>query len=143
MPTPADKRHNSRRDDFAETIYPDEVDSEIPYAEGRTKHVTVNIYERNQLARQECISFFGSNCQVCHFNFQTKFGELGVSFIHVHRLVEISTIGKEYSVNPKTDLIPVCPNCHAMLHKRKPAYSINELKEIIRKNNSGNSGFIQ
>lgn len=129
------------KDDFAETIFPDEVDFGIPYSEGRTRQVTVNIYERNPLARQECITFFGSNCQVCDFNFQTKYGELGTSFIHVHHLVEISTIGKEYSVNPKTDLIPVCPNCHAMLHKRKPAYSINELKQIIRKRTTGNSGF--
>ena len=43
----------------------------------------------------------------------------------------ISTIGKEYLVYPKTDLVPVCPNCHSMLHKRKPAYSVQELKNII------------
>lgn len=123
------------KDNFAETIFPDEVDSKTPFSEGRTKKVTVNIYERNPLARQECIAFFGTNCQVCDFNFEAKFGELGANFIHVHHLIEISTIGKEYSINPKTDLRPVCPNCHAMLHKRKPAYSIDELKEIIKRNN--------
>ncbi|WP_316797570.1 HNH endonuclease [Pedobacter agri] len=119
------------KDNFADTIFPDEIDSKIPYSEGKTKQVTVNIYERNPLARQECIAFFCLNCQVCNFNFKTKFGELGTNFIHVHHLIEISTIGKEYSINPKTDLRPVCLNCHAMLHKRKPAYSIEELKKII------------
>jgi 5-methylcytosine-specific restriction protein A len=120
------------KDDFAETIFPDDVDEQIPFSEGRTRQVTVNIYERNPLARQECISFFGLSCQVCNFNFETNFGELGANFIHVHHLIEISTIGKEYSINPKTDLIPVCPNCHAMLHKRKPAYTINELKGMVK-----------
>jgi len=120
------------KDNFAETIFPDEVEADKKYSEGKTRQVKVNSYERNQLARQECIEHFGLNCQVCDFNFQEKFGELGENFIHVHHIIDISTIGKEYSVNPKTDLIPVCPNCHAMLHKQKPAYSISELKNIIK-----------
>ena len=121
------------KDDFAETVFPDEVDTDQKYSEGKTRQVTVNSYERNQLARQECIDHYGFNCQICDFNFQEKFGELGKNFIHVHHIIDISTIGKEYSVNPITDLIPICPNCHAMLHKQKPAYSISELKNIMNK----------
>lgn len=120
------------KDEYAETIFPDEVEDRANYFEGKTKTVKVNSYERNQLARQECIEHFGLNCQVCDFNFQDNFGELGKSFIHVHHKVDISTIRKEYSVNPRADLVPVCPNCHAMLHKRKPAYTISELKDILR-----------
>lgn len=112
-------------------VYADEVNPNIEYAEGKTKQVLVNSYERNQIARKRCIEYFGFNCQVCDFNFKDKFGEIGVEFIHVHHKIDISTIGKEYSVNPLTDLIPVCPNCHAMLHKRTPAYSIEELKEMM------------
>ena len=114
------------------TIYPDEVDSEIEYSEGKTKKVLVNSYERNPIARQKCIEHYGLNCQVCGFNFQEKYGEIGKDFIHVHHKVDIATIGNEYSVNPITDLIPVCPNCHSMLHKRKPAYTIEELKDIMK-----------
>ncbi len=114
------------------TIYPDEVDSEIEYSEGKTKKVLINSYERNPIARQKCIEYFGFTCQVCGFNFEEKYGELGKDFIHVHHIVDIATIGNEYSVNPITDLIPVCPNCHSMLHKRKPAYSIEELKKFIK-----------
>ena len=114
------------------TIYPDEVDSEIAYSEGKTKKVLVNSYERNPIARKKCIKHFGINCQVCDFNFEKKFGNLGKEFIHVHHKIDIATIGNEYSVNPLTDLIPVCPNCHSMLHKKKPAYSIEELKTIMK-----------
>lgn len=113
-------------------IYPDEVDPAVKYSEGKTKQVLVNGYERNQLARTKCIEHYGLNCQVCDFNFNEKFGALGKDFIHVHHKVDISTIGNEYSVNPIEDLIPVCPNCHSMLHKKKPAYTIDELKQIIK-----------
>ncbi len=108
------------------------MDSETEYSEGKTKKVLVNSYERNPIARKKCIEHFGLNCQVCNFNFEEKFGDLGKEFIHVHHKVDIATIGNEYSVNPLTDLIPVCPNCHSMLHKKKPAYSIEELKIIMK-----------
>ena len=112
-------------------IYADEIDSDIEFLEGKTTKILINSYERNIEAREKCIEHFGTNCQVCNFNFQEKFGNLGKNFIHVHHKIEISTIGKEYLINPITDLIPVCPNCHSMLHKRKPAFSIKELKQFM------------
>ena len=91
------------------------------------------MYERNSFARQKCIEYHGTACKVCDFNFSNVYGELGKNFIHVHHVIEISTIKKEYEIDYKTDLMPVCPNCHAMLHKKNPAYSIDELKGIINK----------
>ncbi|MEE9361249.1 MAG: HNH endonuclease [Cellulophaga sp.] len=110
-----------------------QTESEKHLTEGKSKTVSVNIYERNIQARKECIEHFGLNCQVCEYNFEDKFGNLGKDFILVHHKIEIATIGKEYKINPITDLIPVCPNCHSMLHKRKPAYTISELKKNIKK----------
>lgn len=121
------------KDGFAEAIFPDEVENDTKYSEGKTRQVVVNNYERNTLARQKCIDHYGLNCQVCDFNFQIVYGDLGRDFIHVHHIVDIATIGKEYSVDPIKDLVPVCPNCHAMLHKNKPAFTITELKSIINK----------
>jgi 5-methylcytosine-specific restriction protein A len=46
----------------------------------------------------------------------------------------ISTIGKQYKLDPINDLIPVCPNCHAMLHMESPPLSISKLKELIVEN---------
>lgn len=115
-----------------QTIYADEVDDNVEYAEGKTKRILVNSYERNVIARKKCIEHFGVICQVCGFDFEKKYGEIGKEFIHVHHKVDISTIGDEYSVDPINDLIPVCPNCHSMLHKKKPAYLIEELKQIMK-----------
>lgn len=108
-----------------------EVENPEKYTEGATKQVSVNIYERNPVARKKCIEHFGYNCVVCDFNFKTTYGDLGKDFIHVHHLKELHTIGKKYEVDPIADLRPVCPNCHAMLHKRKPAYSIEEIKTLL------------
>jgi 5-methylcytosine-specific restriction protein A len=63
--------------------------------------------------------------------FRYLYGEIGKSFIHVHHLIELSSIGNEYSIDPINDLRPVCPNCHAMLHKRKPAYTIEEIRQHL------------
>ncbi|WP_240703149.1 HNH endonuclease [Cohnella luojiensis] len=68
---------------------------------------------------------------VCGFNFHETYGEIGRTYVHVHHLFEISQIKKEYVVNPINDLRPVCPNCHTMLHKKKPAYTIEEFKDMI------------
>ena len=115
-----------------QTIFPDEVDEDIKYAEGKTKRILVNSYERNPVARQKCVEHYGTLCQVCNFDFEKIYGEIGKEFIHVHHKVDIATVGNEYSVDPINDLIPVCPNCHSMLHKKKPAYSIEEIKELMK-----------
>ena len=72
-------------------------------------------------------------CSVCGTDFHKMYGELGKGFIHVHHIVPISMIGKEYKLDPIKDLVPVCPNCHAMLHRGEDGkvLTIEELKKII------------
>lgn len=117
------------------STYPD---SNIPenYNEGAVKTITVNKYERNPIARKKCIEYHGCECSVCGLSFEKMYGELGKDFIHVHHIVPLNTIGEKYNVDYKTDLIPVCPNCHAMLHRKLEGeyYSVEELKEIVKRN---------
>lgn len=108
--------------------------SSIKYYEGALTRITVNSYERNSRARQVCIQHHGPNCSVCNFNFANRFGDIGIGFIHVHHLKPLSEIREGYELDPINDLSPVCPNCHAMLHRRRPAYSIEELKIILQSN---------
>ena len=115
-------------------IFPDDVSEDNPeLLEGKTKKVSVNIYERNPIARQQCIEHYGCKCVICGFNFEKIYGDIGKSFIHVHHLREISDIGQEYSIDAIEHLRPVCPNCHAMLHKKKPAYTIEEIKQHLKR----------
>ena len=100
------------------------------YYEGAVQQVLVNKYERNPLARRKCIEKFGYRCQVCGMNFAEVYGELGTGFIHVHHIDQISKQkGETYKIDPEKSLVPVCPNCHAMLHKGK--LSVEELREIL------------
>lgn len=101
--------------------------------EGRTKQITVNIYERNPIVRAKCIEHHGAVCQVCDLDFESRYGKIGKGFIHVHHLIELSTIGDDYEVDPIHDLQPVCPNCHVMLHRRKPAFRVRELWKLMNK----------
>ncbi len=112
--------------------FPDEVST---YIEGGTKSVLVNRYERNPAARRACLDAYGAVCAVCGFNGADVYGENGEGLIHVHHKIEISEIGQKYEVDPIDDLVPVCPNCHAMVHRRRPAYSIDELREMFRSSN--------
>jgi len=115
-----------------------EPEAEVPqtYKEGAKKRIEVNVYERSPEARAICIQHYGLNCSVCGFNFEETYGEIGIGFIHVHHLKPLSEIGKDYKLNPITDLRPICPNCHAMIHQRSPAYTIDELRAILRKKRS-------
>ena len=114
--------------------YPDELDSKKSYFEGAKKSVVVNSYERSNDARKKCLKKHGYSCAVCDFDFGSFYGEFANKYIHVHHLVPLHVIGKEYKINPEEDLIPVCPNCHAVIHmsKSKP-YTVAELKAIIKK----------
>ncbi|QFT88088.1 HNH endonuclease [Bacillus sp. THAF10] len=109
---------------------PEEVSSREELYEGGLKTISVNAYERNSIARQRCLNHYGYECAVCNFNFYKSYGDIGNDFIHVHHLLELNQIGVEYKVDPIKDLRPVCPNCHAMLHRKKPAYTIDELKVL-------------
>lgn len=105
------------------------------YLEGKISQVLMNRYERNPINRELCLAANGYICKVCGFDFEEMYGEIGKKFIHVHHLEMVSSFGGEYYFNPEKDMIPVCPNCHAMLHKTDPPMQPKELVEIIAKNN--------
>ena len=102
--------------------------------EGGIRQVTLNAYERNRDARAACISHYGCRCSVCDLSFADTYGNAVENFIHVHHIHPLSERKSRYHVDPVGDLRPVCPNCHAVIHMRKPAYSIEEVKQMIRRN---------
>ncbi len=113
----------------------DEIDSLGSYFEGALKQVYVNKYERDRSARNECIKVNGCICHVCGMDFEKVYGELGKGFIHVHHVVPIAAVGKEYFLDPVKDLIPVCPNCHAMLHRGgvDNVLTVEKLRDLLNK----------
>mgnify|MGYP001595533781 FL=1 len=108
---------------------PEEVRGNFP--EGATRQVLINAYERNHQARIACIEHHGSCCTICGFDFGKRYGENFEGLIHVHHIVPLSKLGKESIVDPKKDLIPVCPNCHAVIHYGGKTQSVQHVKEIL------------
>jgi 5-methylcytosine-specific restriction enzyme A len=99
--------------------------------EGGRVRVEVNRYERDPTARRRCIAFHGRRCGACDVDFGERYGPLGDGFIHVHHLRPLSSRARAEPVDPVHDLRPVCPNCHAMLHRRIPPLTIEELRGVL------------
>jgi predicted HNH restriction endonuclease len=99
--------------------------------EGGKMQFTVDAYERNWKARQACIVFHGTACAICGFDFSKVYGEIAKDFIHVHHFKAISAQDGPYEVDPQKDLVPVCPNCHSVLHMKTPCYELNEVKSLL------------
>lgn len=89
---------------------------EAELTEGAKKHVEQERSQRNPKLRQQCLAKYGFVCQVCGFNFEKAYGEIGKDFIEVHHLNPISNYSDEHSVDPTKDLVPLCSNCHSMIH---------------------------
>lgn len=106
------------------------------YIEGMALKGSIIHYERNQKAREVCLAHYGYSCHVCGMNFENVYGEIGKDFIHVHHVDFISSFkGMAHEIKATEGLIPVCPNCHAMLHRKINGkyLSPEELKTIISK----------
>ena len=110
---------------------PDELPAGEPILEGAIKQIAVNAYERNPEARRRCIAHYGPRCVACGFNFAETYGYRGKDPIHVHHLRPLATIGTEYVVDPIVDLCPVCPNCHAIIHRNDPPHSIEAVRSFL------------
>lgn len=115
-------------DDALGNLLPEEIEVPKHFIEGASITVSVNTYERNADARAQCVKYHGYKCSICGFDFDVSYGAIGKNYIHVHHIVALSEINKEYELNPIEDLIPVCPNCHAIIHRTRPALTVEQLK---------------
>jgi hypothetical protein len=91
---------------------PEELPDGVKYQEGAVHH-------------------YGDVCQVCSVMLRDVYGAIAETLIHVHHLKPISEIGKSYMINPVADLIPVCPNCHAVIHLKTPPYSPQQVSAML------------
>jgi 5-methylcytosine-specific restriction protein A len=113
-------------------LLPEELPPGESLFEGARRTMTINAYERNPDARARCLRRWGTACIVCEFDFGGVYGPEYEGYIHVHHLVPLSQISRSYIVDPEKDLRPVCPNCHAAIHRDPVApVSIEDLKAKI------------
>jgi len=114
-----------------DTWLPEELPDDEEYQEGTAQKITVNRYERDTKARAACLSHYGYSCQICNVTLSDIYGVIAEKLIHVHHIKPISEIGESYVVDPINDLIPVCPNCHAVLHLQNPPFPPREISALL------------
>ena len=109
-----------------------ELESFLPL-EGEKRARFSSVYEWDPSYRSKAIEIHGLICMACDFNFEEKYGALGMGFIQVHHNKPISE-SEPTRINPKTDMSVLCPNCHAMIHRKKDkTLTVEELRKIIQK----------
>jgi len=109
------------------------ADEAFGYPEGAVTSVLVNKYERSPTNRKLCLEHYGYSCLGCGFNFAERYGEIGKEFIIVHHVTPVSRLGPDYVIDPKRDLIPLCGNCHAVVHRTNPPLSLENLRLLANK----------
>lgn len=120
--------------DFVEEVFYDQYNSKnLLFHEGKPIFYYSKKYERDSNIREIAIRIHGYDCHACGFNFEKKYGEIGKGFIEIHHINPLYINGMERIVDPKLDLLPVCSNCHRIIHrKRHFVYSIPEIRQLIR-----------
>jgi hypothetical protein len=116
-----------------DVVHGDVDEKSVPDSEGR-KRIRLHVsYERSPKNRKRAIEIHGTICEVCKFDFDKIYGvEHAGGYIQIHHIKPLSEY--EGEVDPETDLVPLCANCHAMAHRRRATVtSIEELKELIEK----------
>jgi len=128
--------HSMLRPTTAPTVDTDEIaGTDLPrtLAEGSVEIFLLDRFERDPRARAICLQQHGYQCQGCQIVMSDVYGPLGDNYIHVHHKVPLAEIRQEYLVDPVRDLVPVCPNCHAMIHRSVPPLPVEELADLVRR----------
>lgn len=101
--------------------------------EGVERRVFRLLRSRNPTARAECIAFHGTRCACCSKRLSDIYGPIAKDYVQVHHRKPIHKARGRRAVDPKADLCPVCPNCHIVLHLRKPELSVEQLCAIVNR----------
>ncbi len=100
--------------------------------EGAAKKTQAIRYERDRRNRAAAIAIHGTSCKACGLEFGARYGQVAEGFIEVHHTQPLSTVREAYIVNPLQDLVPLCPNCHAVAHRRTPPLTVDEIRDLLK-----------
>lgn len=110
----------------------DDLENTISSKEGRLIYRKSRQYERNPKNRRLAIQYHGLTCNICGFNFEKVYDKYGAGYIEVHHINPLHLSQEEVIINPKTDLITICSNCHRIIHRsRDNPLSIEEMKILF------------
>ena len=106
------------------------------FSEGRRSCAERQFFARNPRLVRAAKEQHGYACQVCKFDFEQHYGELGTRYIEVHHLNPLSerdpTTWSEVLITSTDEVRVVCSNCHRMIHRRRPALTIEQVRAALR-----------
>jgi 5-methylcytosine-specific restriction protein A len=92
-------------------------------------------FSRNRKLAERARAVHGTGCMVCGFDFAQVYGEVGLGYIECHHLDPLSERSDHHwnqdLVTNVQRVSVVCSNCHRMIHRRRPAYSLNEVMGFL------------
>jgi len=92
----------------------------------------VTTYERDPRYRRQALAIHGYRCAACDLSLGERYGPYADGLIHVHHVQPVSTYATPRRINPAIDLIPLCPNCHAVIHRGKTkTLTVDELRAML------------
>lgn len=101
--------------------------------EGARIQITATVYERDPANRAKCLRKWGATCQICGFDAAKVYGKEFEGLIQVHHIEPLGIVGEAHIIDPEKDLIPVCPNCHMILHAKKGGvHTPEEVKAMLK-----------
>lgn len=82
--------------------------------------------------KQECIEYYGAICEICGFDYGYTYGEVFEKNIKIHHIGAKDK--EEYLPNTDAikDLIPICDNCHGIIHSQTPPYTVEEMRKMLK-----------
>lgn len=116
-------------------------DETTTIAEGTQAIVKTKVYKRSSKLREKAIQFYTVDdrikCQACCFDFEEFYGDFGKNFIEIHHqkpIFQFDGDDLERTVEEALEnVIPVCSNCHRMIHRRREIpLSLEELKSYVQ-----------
>ena len=109
------------------------VESQVSgYPEGALTTVQANRYERDRRNRAAAIAIHGTSCKGCGLEMDRRYGIAAAGFVEIHHVTPVALLGPEYVIDPANDLVPLCPNCHAVAHRCISPFSIGEIQSMLR-----------
>jgi HNH endonuclease len=118
------------------TVLPDD-DYEAEFPEGRELFLKHRARERNRAVVELAKSLFLRKhgrffCQACGFDFERTYGDLGRGFIEAHHTIPVSELSAG-STTRANEIALICPNCHRMLHRKRPWLPVDELQTLLNR----------
>ena len=106
--------------------------------EGEKKHLTVTRKKRNTQAKKKCIEYYKKRdsvlrCQTCGLIYNDKYGKTTTKMI-IHHINPMKDKNGIYAIDPVKDLIPVCSNCHSIIHSKTKPIPIKTVKRMVNNN---------